>query len=190
MTDRAGYPGELEREVMLKNGARVGIRPIRPDDETRLVTLYGRLSRQTAYQRFFRVMNRLPPNWAHGFAHVDYRRRLALVADRDLAWRPELIGVTRYEASDEEATAEVAIVVQDYWQGQGLGAILLREILCAGVANGIRRFRAHVLADNWRALAMLSRWTDIQQRQTEGGVTSLLFTPRSGDSGSVKGRRH
>jgi N-acetylglutamate synthase-like GNAT family acetyltransferase len=91
---------------------------------------------------------------------------MGLVAERALDWRPELIGVARYEPSDEKDTAEVALVVQDYWQGKGLGTILLREILRAGEANGIRAFRAHVLADNNRVLAMLSRLTDIQQRQS------------------------
>jgi RimJ/RimL family protein N-acetyltransferase len=104
---------------------------------------------------------------------------MALVAERDLEWRPELIGVARYEPSDEEDTAEFAIVIQDYWQGRGLGAILLNEILRAGEANGIRRFRAYVLADNHRMLAMLSRLTDVRQRTTERGVANILFTRRA-----------
>ncbi len=173
------YPREFEREVTLKEGARVRIRPILPEDETRLVTLYGRLSQHTAYQRFFTIMNRLPLDWAHYFANVDYFRRMALVAERALDWRPELIGVARYEPSDEKDTAEVALVVQDYWQGRGLGSLLLREILRAGEANGIRAFRAHVLADNHRVLAMLSRLTDIQHRNLEHGVVDVLFTLRT-----------
>jgi RimJ/RimL family protein N-acetyltransferase len=176
---RAEYPREFEQEITLKDGARVRIRPVLPEDETRLVTLYGRLSRHTAYQRFFTVMKRLSPDWAYYFANVDYRRRMALVVERDLEWRPELIGVARYEPSDEEDTAEVAIVVQDYWQGKGLGTILLGEILRAGEANGIRRFRAYALADNHRILAMLSRLTDVQERNIEQGVVDILFTRRA-----------
>ncbi len=170
------YPGQFEREVTLRDGARVRIRPVLPDDEPRLVTLYGRLSRHTAYQRFFTVMKQLPPGWANHFANVDYHRRMALVAERDLEWRQELIGVARYEPSDQEDTAEVAIVVQDYWQSRGLGAILLKEILRAGEANGVRRFRAYVLADNHRVLNLLARHTDIRQREAKEGVLDILFT--------------
>ena len=172
------YPRKFEREVTLKDGARVLIRPVLPEDEPRLVTLYGRLSRDTKYQRFFTVRNRLPPDWAHYFANVDYRRRMALVAERDLDWRPELIGVARYEPSADEDTAEVAIVVQDYWQGRGLGRILLEEILRAAEASGIRRFRAYTLADNHRMLAMLSRLTDIRRHRVEEDVVEILFTRR------------
>jgi len=172
------YPREYERDVTLKDGSCVGIRPVLPEDEPRLVTLHGRLSPHTAHQRFFTIMKRLPPDWASHFANVDYRRRMALVAERDLDWRPELIGVARYEPLDDEDCAEIAIVVQDYWQGRGLGTILLKEILRAGEANGIRRFRAYVLADNHRMLAMLSCSTDIQQRKIEQGVVDILFTRR------------
>ena len=173
------YPREYERDVTLKDGSCVGIRPVLPEDEPRLVTLHGRLSPHTAHQRFFTVMKRLPPDWAYHFANVDYRRRMALVVERDLEWRPELIAVARYEPSDDEDCVEIAIVVQDYWQGKGLGTILLKEILGAGDANGIRRFRAYVLDDNHRMLAMLSRSTDIHQRKVEQGVVDILFTQRA-----------
>ena len=171
-------PREFDRQVVLKDGAHVWIRAIRPDDEPRLVDLYGRLSQHTAYQRFFTVMKRLPPDWAHFFANVDYRRRMAVVAEREHEGRVELIGVGRYEASDEEAAAEVAFVVQDGWQGRGLGAILLDDITRAGEARGMRRFRAYVLADNHRMLELLTRATDVLERKLEDGVVSIVFKRR------------
>jgi len=171
-------PREFDRQVVLRDGAHVWFRAIRPDDEARLVDLYGRLSQHTAYQRFFTVMKRLPPDWAHFFANVDYRTRLAVVAEREHEGRVELIGVGRYEASDEEAAAEVAFVVQDGWQGRGLGAILLDDITRAGEARGIRRFRAYVLADNHRMLELLTRFTEVLDRQLEDGVVSIVFKRR------------
>ncbi|MBI2198438.1 MAG: GNAT family N-acetyltransferase [Candidatus Rokubacteria bacterium] len=171
-------PREFDRQVVLKDGAHVWLRAIRPDDEPRLVDLYGRLSQNTAYQRFFTVMKRLPPDWAHFFANVDYRRRMAVVAEREHEGRVELIGVGRYEASDEEAAAEVAFVVQDGWQGRGLGAILLDDITRAGEARGIRRFRAYVLADNHRMLELLTRATDVLERKLEDGVVNFVFKRR------------
>ncbi len=69
-----------ESDRTLEGGLR--LRLIRPDDEPRLVALYDRLSRHTAYQRFFTVMRRLPIDWAHFLANVDYQTRLALVIER------------------------------------------------------------------------------------------------------------
>ncbi len=188
-TPPAPYPTELVRAVVLKNGAHVCLRPIRPDDEPRLVELYGRLSRHTAYQRFFTVMRRLPPDWAHFFANVDYRRRLALVAERDTPAGVELIGVGRYEPEEEADTVEVAFVVEDGWQGFGLGAILLTGVLRAAEARGIHRFRAYTLADNYRMLRLLTELTEVRERKTEEGVTAVLFEPRrEADSLSPQGR--
>lgn len=172
------YPRELERAVVLRDGSDLRIRPIRPDDEPRLVDLYGRLSEHTAYQRFFTLMRRLPPSWFHFFANVDYRNRLALVAERDTAAGPELVGVGRYEPTDEEGTAEVALVVQDGWQGRGLGSLLMEDVLSAAQARGIQRFRAYVLADNERMLRLLRTRVQILERKLEEGVVALTFTPR------------
>ena len=176
----ADYPVELEREVALRDGARIRIRPIRGEDESRLVAAYDRLSQYTAYQRFFAVMKRLPPDWAHLLAHVDYQRRLALLAEAGPAEDPELIGVARYEPTDQEDTVEIALVIQDGWQNRGLGAVMLEALLEAAEARGLRRFRAYVLAGNARMLGLLARRTDVQERRAASGVVELLLARRGG----------
>ena len=169
------YPQELEREVVLPDGARLRIRPIRPEDESRLMDFHERLSRDTAYQRFFTAMKRLPPNWAHFLANVDYRRRLALVAEQEPG---QLVAVARYESTDRDDTAEIAFVVQDGWQDRGLGSVLLGNLLEAAEVRGIRRFSAYVLADNTRMLDLLLRFTDVLERKLDAGVVTVLATRR------------
>src|SRR2546425_703021 len=119
-----------EQGVILRNGACVRVRAIRPDDEFRLMALCRRLSSHTLYQRFF-SFRRLLPEEAHAFANVDYQRRMAVVAEVDDRQEPELVGVARYGISDE-GTADIGLVVVDDWQGLGLGSLLLQEILHAG----------------------------------------------------------
>ena len=157
--------------VTTKDGTPVTLRPIRPEDEPELTALYARLSPETAYQRFFTVMRRLPPDWAHILANVDYDRRMAIVAE---APGPELIAVARYASDERAGEAEVAIVVQDRWQGRGLGTILLAELLDYAVGKGIRRFRAYVLADNGRMLDLLKRVATVRERKMEQGVVSQI----------------
>lgn len=171
-------PGELAREVVLRNGGRVRVRAVRPDDAPRLVALFERLGLDTVYQRFFTPMKRLPPDWARRLATVDYRRRLALVAEHDPGGGPELVGVARWEPTDDPETAEVALVVEDRWQNQGLGTALLEDLLLAAGVRGISRFRAWVLADNARMLRLLARVAQVRERRTRRGVTELLLTRR------------
>jgi len=167
----------FDRELTLRDGTRVRMRPIRPDDAPRLVALYEHLSGDTRYQRFFSVMRRLPPDWASFLATVDYARRFALVAEAP--GEPDtLIAVARYEPAGEPDTVEVAFVVQDAWQGRGLGTVLFRELLAAAEGNGIRRFRAWVLAENRRMLGLIVRLGEVQQRAFESGVVELTFVAR------------
>ena len=112
------------RSVTLTDGTQVTLRRIRPEDESALTALYERLSPQTAYQRFFTVMRRLPPDWAHILANVDYDRRMAIAA---LGPGGELIGVARYVYDERAQEAEIAIVIEDRWQGRGLGTLTARR---------------------------------------------------------------
>lgn len=169
-----GRTGREHAVVTLRNGAAVRLRPVRPEDEPRLLALSERLSPQTVYQRFFSV-RRLRPEDAHALANVDYRDRMAIVAEVDTGDTTELIGVARYAPSGEPFTSEVALVVEDRWQGLGLGSILLDEILRAGVSRGVRRFSADVLTENRRMLGLLSRHTNITNHTTSDGVTTLVF---------------
>jgi RimJ/RimL family protein N-acetyltransferase len=162
------------KPVVLRDGTRVALRDIRREDEAALTALYERLSPQTAYQRFFTAMRRLPPNWGHILANVDYDRRMAILA---LGPDGSLIGVVRYAYDDRAREAEIAIVIEDPWQGRGLGTLLLRELVAYAEGKGIRRFRAYVLADNLRMLKLLRRGTRILERKLESGVVSLLLAP-------------
>jgi len=168
----------MDRRVTLRDGTRVYLRPIRPDDGGALVALFGRLSERTIYQRFFTVHRALPPAWVHMLTHVDYRRRMAIVAERDTVDGPTLIGVARYDATEPEDTAEIALLVEDAWQGHGLGTILLHAIMEAGEAQGIRTFRVDGLSENRRMLHLLARETEIVSRSASQGVVEAFVRPR------------
>jgi acetyltransferase len=173
------YPAELERTVTLPNGAHIRLRPILPEDEPRLVELHERLSAETVYRRFFTVMRALPSELAHHFANVDYRRRLALVAEPLDGDADGVIGVARLEPTERPTTAELALVVEDAWQGIGLGTILLAHILEAGEQRGSTDFRADVLTSNPAMMRLLATHTDVARRCVrQDGVTEIFFRRR------------
>jgi GNAT superfamily N-acetyltransferase len=158
-----------EMDIALKDGTRVHIRPIRPDDDRALVGIFERSSPQTVYQRFFTAMPELTPGMARYLSHVNYQTRMALVAEVD----GDAVGVGRYERTPDPEVAELGLLVLDAWQDRGLGRVLLREILRVAQENGIHRFRADVLADNRRMLKLLAGEAEIVNRTMEAGVITL-----------------
>jgi len=169
---------DLERSIVLRDGTAVWLRGIRPADDAELVALFHRLSERTVYHRFFAVRHSLPPAWVERLTRVDFQRRLAIVAELDDANGSRLIGVARYDVDDSPEAAEIALVVEDAWQGQGLGTILLHALMKAGEARGIRRFRVDVLSENRQMLRLLSRETEVVSRTTSYGVTEALVRGR------------
>jgi len=172
------YPWALIRPFELADGAAFVLRPIRPDDEPRLVELFHRLSQRTVYQRFFRAYAQLPEGWYQRFANVDYHTRLALVAEEQKAGEQVLRAVARYEPGDTPGTTEIAIVVEDAWQGRGVGSLLLDALLAAAETRGQRRFKADVLADNRPMLRVLSRLAEVRRRELDHGVLTIEFERR------------
>jgi RimJ/RimL family protein N-acetyltransferase len=168
----------VTRSATLHDGSTVYLRPIRPDDGPALVALFGRLSERSIYHRFFTARRSLPDAWVHQLTHVDYDRRLAIVAERDTSRGVVVIGVARYDASGADGTAELALVVEDAWQGRGLGAILLHAIMEAAAAHGFHTFRVEVLTENRPMLRLLARETEFLTRAASQGVIEALVRPR------------
>jgi len=148
----ASYPAELERDVRSVDGSRFHVRPIRPDDADRLVVFHRHLSDRSTYFRFFRFHPALTAEEVERFTHVDYRDRLALVAEQD----GDLLGVGRFDRTDA-TTAEVAFVVADAHQHHGIATCLLDQLIAAALARGIAVFTAEVLVEN---AAMLDVFCD------------------------------
>ena len=133
---------------------QVATRPIEPDDERRLVRLWPRLSADTVYRRFHSPLRQLPPSEVHRLVDVDHDCREALVA----LVGGEVVGVARYDRRpDDPSRAEFAVLVEDAWQGHGVGRQLLGEVLDLAARRGVRTATASVQADNDRMVWLIRR---------------------------------
>ncbi len=159
-------------EVLLADGTTVHLRQITPGDADAVVAMHGRFSERTRYFRYFSPYPRIPARDLDRFVNVDHVDREALV----IAVGSELIGVGRYERLAPQAPeAEVAFVVEDAYQGRGVGSVLLEHLAAAARDVGIERFVAEVLPANG---AMLRVFTDAGyevSREYADGVVHLTF---------------
>jgi GNAT superfamily N-acetyltransferase len=156
---------------------QVSTRPVRPGDLARFCSLWARLSPETVYRRFHSPVRRLPPALVHRLVEVDHDGREALVA----VVGDEVVGVARYDRSPADpTTAEFAVLVEDAWQGVGLGRQLLLEITELAGRRGVRTAAATVQADNDRMLHLIRRLLPAPRLRVDAStyeVTSPLPAP-------------
>jgi len=136
-------------ELRLRDGTRVLVRPIRPEDRDRLQAGLQQLSAASRYHRFHAAVSELSPEQLRYLTEVDQVNHLAWIAlDPALPGEPAM-GVARcIRLSPDSHTAEVAVTVLDAYQGRGLGTLLLGVLSLSAAAQDIRTFRAYVLEDN------------------------------------------
>jgi GNAT superfamily N-acetyltransferase len=147
--DQAHAQQPPAREVVLRDGTVIVVRPIRPEDKDRLRQGFARLSQASRYRRFMTLLDHLSDQQLRYLTEIDYADHMAWVAlDPTRPERPGL-GVARYiRLADDPTTAEAAVTVVDDQQGRGIGTILLGLLATTARQHGIQRFRAWVLADN------------------------------------------
>jgi RimJ/RimL family protein N-acetyltransferase len=129
----------------VRTAVDVELRGIRPDDAERLTAFHAALSDETRYRRFFSPHPVLSRDEIRHFTSVDGQDRVALVAiDHDA-----IIAVSRYDRDPRQpGSAEVAFVVADARQGEGLGTLLLASLVDVARQHGITRFTADTQASN------------------------------------------
>ena len=159
---------ENEGTLGLPIGYDVPFRVVQPSDAPALQRFLGRCSERTIYLRFFGSLNEFTEEKAQYFAHVDGTDHFAFVAidpdDQD-----EIIAVVRYDREPGDEQAEYAAIVEDGWQGHGMGIDLTRRLVDVACAKGVRYFYALVMGKNRRMLELL-RHLDLpeQEHQQEG----------------------
>jgi RimJ/RimL family protein N-acetyltransferase len=162
-------------EVELPDGPRLEVRPIRPVDADALVALHGRLSADTIYRRYFGLRPHLSPADVERFTRVDGRTRFALVALRGA----DLVAVARYEGRPGEKSAEIAVVVDDALQHQGVGRLMLERLVDVAREAGLQELVADVLAGNQAMLGLL-RTLGLPGRTASDGETVTVVLELTG----------
>lgn len=148
----AAYPRELVECALLDDDTRVIFRPIDTSDGERLERLFHRLSPMSLYRRFFTPVPWLDTRALERLVKVDYVDRLALVALVD----DEVVGVARYDRlHGDPKSAEVAVIVEDAWQGRGIATRLLWRLSAAARARGLAAFVAEIQGENRPMMGLL-----------------------------------
>jgi acyl-CoA synthetase (NDP forming)/RimJ/RimL family protein N-acetyltransferase len=159
--------------ILLRDGRTAILRPARPEDRELFVEFVSRLSPQA---RTFRFFSEVRPETAADLLlrKPEGEDKVTLVV---LSGDPErIIATGEYVQEGKGATsAEVAFLVDDWYQGKGLGSLLLERLALIGVQRGIRRFHAFALADNKQMLDVFRASGYKVESHTESGEVEVSF---------------
>jgi len=131
----------------LRDGRRVEIRALRPDDRADLIAAVGRTSDRSLYRRFFGLKRSFTDQEAAFFVNVDFVNHVALVALIGEKGRSVIAGGGRYIVV-QPGQAEVAFAAVHAYQGHGIAGALMRHLTSLACAAGLRSLIAEVLPDN------------------------------------------
>ncbi len=133
--------------LLLRDGSTATIRVVQPEDKEALARFFASLSGKAKFSRFFSVSQPSDKSLDSFCDNTDPRTRLTLGVSRLIEGESHIIAAGSYVAHDQ-VTAEIAMAVDDKFQGKGIGTLLLERLALLAVMNGFRRFWAVTLAEN------------------------------------------
>ena len=148
-------PATYSAREQLRDGRFIHIRALRPDDEADMLTAIHRTHAESLRRRFFAPKQNFSEKEKDFFLHVDFINQVALVATID-SDPHQIVGGCRYIMTGP-GKAEVAFVVIDAYQGQGIGTLLTRHLAGLARAAGLKELAAEVLAENTPMLKVLGQ---------------------------------
>lgn len=140
----------------LRDGRILEIRALRPDDREGLLAAVGQSSALSLYRRFFGSKRHFTDTEVAYFLNVDFTNHVALVATASDKGERVIVGGARYVVT-RPGQAEVAVTVVDAYQGQGIGAALVRHLIDIARRSALTELTAEILRDNAPMLKVFER---------------------------------
>lgn len=175
MIDESVNKELAEIAVTVRDGRRVTLRAVHPDDRDACQAAFDRLCAEARYTRFFAPQKELPREMLEHTVHPVPGRELVLVANRRDESGETIVGGARYVADRAHQACEFAITLSDDWHGVGLASRLMRELIAAARANGLARMEGFVLADNRPMLRLARRLGFESAASSEGPAVRLVW---------------
>ena len=173
MTEAGGFPA-TER---LRSGLEVTVRPLRVDDRDKVANAVRHLDRDSVYTRLFSYRTALTEAGLDRIMRVDPERDEMLVVTIGAGARETVIASGRFigDGNGGERSAEIAFVVEEEYQGQGLAGRLLRHLAAIARQRGLAALTAEVLAKNKAMLTVFARSGLPMRRRQDGGVVHVTL---------------
>ncbi len=176
LRSRSAYPVTEVRDVRLRDGREIRVRPTRTSDTRPMQDLFYRLSDEDKETRFLHKLNSLTDTAAQYLCSVSYdERETAFAAVVGPSANERIVAASCYYLNPATGLAEVAYMVDPEWQGLGLGTILHAGLVEYGRRHGARGLTAEVLMGNNRMMRVFEHGDHSLSIRSHGGVDELTM---------------
>jgi RimJ/RimL family protein N-acetyltransferase len=163
--------------LRLRNGRSLTVRFVEPRDAEVLQGYFRSLTVRSRYNRFLGAVSELPPTQLDHFIHPGEDDRFSVIAVMMIDGFETIVGEARYGFEAEAGHFEFGLSIDDRWQGQGIGAALLRNLECRAAAFGAHRLFGDTLRSNEVMIGLARK-------------SGFAFMPSPGDWKLVRFEKH
>ena len=168
------YPKRYELLWKLNDGRNVILRPIKPEDESMWLEMFKKFSEGSVRFRFFQSIKSTPHEVRVRYCNIDYDREIAIVAELTEEGDRKILGVVRVILEPDRKTGEIAMIVADPWQGQGLGSKMTDYVIEICKDKKMETIYGIIMVDNKPAINLLRKMGFTIESTSDGYVKATL----------------
>jgi acyl-CoA hydrolase len=170
------YPMDIATDHRFKDGLKVRFRAIKPSDEEAMRRLFYRFSNQTVFRRFLFPISTMPHNKMQEYVNVDYSQMMSVVALVRESDQEKIVAEARYAKDEQNATADLAFVVDEKYQGIGIGSYLYEMLIRLAKDRGLKGFTAEVLQTNQSMMKLFENGPLPVNARVDNGLFRLTIS--------------
>jgi acyl-CoA hydrolase/GNAT superfamily N-acetyltransferase len=167
------YPEHVAMNHAFANGLTVRIRAVKPSDEEQMRRLFYRFSDESVYYRYFSPIRTMPHAKMQAYVNIDYRKTFSIVVLTGKPGQGEIIAEARFARQKRGNKADIAFVVDEAFQNQGIATFMYRLLIRFAKEQGIEGFSADVLASNKAMMKVFEKGDLALKARLEEGVYHL-----------------
>jgi len=169
------YPDTMVTEKEFKGGVKIRFRPIKPSDEDGMRRLFYRFSDRAVYYRYFTPIKAQPHYRMQEYVNVDFDQAMSLVGLVGPPGQGEIIAEARYVKHRDSPWGDVAFLVDESYQGLGIGTFMFQLLVRAAKERCLRGLTADVLIENKAMLRVFEKGSSKAKVTMDQGVYSVTI---------------
>ena len=170
------YPAHIEEIKTFKGGITVRFRAMKPSDEEMMRRFFYRCSKEMIFYRFFYSIKTMDHDKMQTYVNLDYQKEFSIVGLFVEKGNQKIIAEARMVRDERTYCGEVAFLIDERFQGIGIGSYLLSCLVEQAREQGLKGIVAEVLADNQPMIKVFEKAGLPLEASLGNGIYSLKLT--------------